>query len=565
MRNILLSILLLAVTLAAEASKARGGKITVTLRDGTRVMLTLRGDEHRHFYTTDDGRLAKRDGKTWRLATEEETAAAKAAPRRAPQTLPIPVNSRPFPHIGTPRVLVIMVSFADNDFTYTPADFDHWLNSTEYTTERYKSHGSAAQYFADSSNGKFRPVFDLKGPYKLPKSQAYYGENSGDDQGDQWSRYTEMIREACDMAGKAGTDLSQYDSDGDGCLDLVYVIYAGYGENTSGADAALLWPKSGYGNIGAVGGKQIFRYGISNELYGIPGHVKELGLDRPLLDGIGVFVHEMSHTLGLPDVYPYAEWDDKALYDNQSMEMWDVMDAGENTQGGFYPTPYTAWEREWMGWSDDMPAVSDNTAYALTPLADGGHGMRVANPCDATGNEFYVLENIPSGKNAGWYSYMPGKGLLITHIDYNADLFSNFSHPNDKQGKPRWTIIPANGTLYSSYRAQEPETSAAYLSAADIMASWKQNTYPNAAGVTAVADWREYNRTLPLSLHSITLLSDGTVTFKTGDGTTGITTPSHTALNSGTEIYTLDGRRAGRSRTALPHGVYVQGGRKFVK
>ena len=42
------------------------------------------------------------------------------------------------------------------------------------------------------------------------------------------------------------------------------------------------------------------------------------------INGIGLFCHEFSHTLGLPDIYPTNEITEH----NQSPEYWDVMDTG---------------------------------------------------------------------------------------------------------------------------------------------------------------------------------------------------------------------------------------------
>ena len=47
-----------------------------------------------------------------------------------------------------------------------------------------------------------------------------------------------------------------------------------------------------------------------------------------MINGIGLFCHEFSHTMGLPDFYPLTA---EAQIDNQGMEYWDLMDGGEYT------------------------------------------------------------------------------------------------------------------------------------------------------------------------------------------------------------------------------------------
>lgn len=160
-----------------------------------------------------------------------------------------------------------------------------------------------------------------------------------------------MLSEACAKIDSK-VDFSKYDSDGDGVVDLVYIIYAGYSESISGNEANCLWPKSGttnfyrydeYGKKKGIlmcDGKNFSRYGINNELNGKPADTKN-GLYQ--INGIGLFCHEFSHTLGLPDHYP-TEYPANTS-DNQSPEFWDLMDAGEYTYDGYRPTPYTPWER----------------------------------------------------------------------------------------------------------------------------------------------------------------------------------------------------------------------------
>ena len=511
-----------SISTEIRASKAVATPFEVTLADGRKTTVILRGDEHFHYHITKHGELVVREKNVWRIMTEKERQSMrreyeKMRVRRAES---LPVVKNPFPHTGTPKALVIMVSYQNLDFTYGKSDIDAWLNSTEYTPweqKQYSSYGSVAQFFSDNSNGKFRPVFDVVGPYKMSKTMEYYGANTGGN--DTPSLYHELINEACAAADKDGVDFSQYDADNDGLVDLIYVYYAGYGENMGGVPSATIWPKSGYyTGFNSFDGKKVYRYGMSNELLGYPGLDTAQGWPKPKLNGIGVFVHEMCHTLGLPDVYPTVDWDDVTMYDNQSMEEWDIMDGGENIQNGFYPAPFTAWEREWMGWTDEIETITAPGTYTLKPLKDGGKAYRIKNPNDATGKEFYILENVPSNVQ-GWYRGMPGSGMLITHINYDESKFSNFGNPNNIAGSPRWTIVPANGVLYSAYRRGEPENSKYYLTPAQINENRRGNTFPGLQGVTTLTYWKEYTPAMEYTLSNISQSADGTVKFDFSDDT----------------------------------------------
>lgn len=504
-----------AVLSGTYASKAITTPFQVTLQDGRTVMARFHGDENFSFYTTTSGELLIFENNTWRIATEADKCqmALKKnamAKRKANEKI---TATRPFPHTGTPKALVIMVDFANQKFTYTRDDFDKLLNGKGYkdanATNKYQGYGSAAQYFEDCSNGKFRPQFDVVGPFHLQKKYEVYGKGNDD--------IASFIPDACSIANST-VNFADYDSDGDGYVDLVYIIYAGYSASYGESkNPNAIWPKSGLSNYGKYDGKQVYRYGINNELAFYPDVWKDMGVEekgfKPYLTGIGIFLHEMSHTMGLPDFYPTVDWSDITKYDNQSLEEWDLMDGGENTYNGFYPTPYSAWERELLGWTDKMDTLKEASNVTLKSMTAGGKGLRVMNDSDPTGNEYYILENIKNGTGTGWYEKMPGNGMLVTHVNYDPNRFSNFSNPNNTYGSPRITILPANGILYSTYHCTKDFGTEYYISSSDLRKSWKGNTYPGSTGVTSLTDWKAYTGTMSKDITNIVQQTNGDITF----------------------------------------------------
>ncbi len=78
------------------------------------------------------------------------------------------------------------------------------------------------------SDNQFIPQFDVVGPVTVSKNSAYYGKNGGDDGSDH---QLSLDDSGSLPAGKTSkVNFADYDSDGDGYVDLVYVIYAGYSE-----------------------------------------------------------------------------------------------------------------------------------------------------------------------------------------------------------------------------------------------------------------------------------------------------------------------------------------------
>ena len=548
---------LLVLCGSASASKAVPRRIEVTLADGSHRTVRLVGDEHFSFYVSTQGELVIRHGDTWRLATEEEQAAAERGVNRARAMRAADgINAhRPFPHMGNPKALVIMVEFSDRKFIFGKDDIDNMFNGSGYDdTSGYHNYSSLAQYMEDCSFGQYRPQFDVAGPYTLGNTVAYYGANNGGKD----SNFSKMMTEACTLAD-ADVDFSDYDSDGDGYADLVYVVYAGYGENWGGSSSDYLWPKSGVGSFGTYDGVKVYRYGISQELAGYETLTDSDG--NPMFNGIGVLCHEFCHTLGLCDTYPTVSWKDTSLYDNQSMEMWDLMDNGGNNYNGYAPTPLTAWQRERLGWMT-IETLTDPADVDIEPIDYGGKAYRIANDDDATGNEYYIVESIPNGSGTGWYRRMRGNGMLVTHVDYDETAFSNFNSPNNVQGRPRLTLLPADGILMSSYRIALEDTCSLYISYKEYYADMAGDTYPGTSAVTALTDYNAYTGTVDKPITDI--MQDGwkiSFKFRGGAPVDGIDGVNTTEEQSTQPVYNLAGQRV----SAGYRGIIISNGKKKLQ
>lgn len=540
----------------AFASKAVTRRMAVTLTDGTARTVMLMGDEHYSFYASTLGELIIREGDTWRLASKEEQTEATASIHRvrARRANEITNTDRPFPHIGTPKALVIMVEFTDRKFTYGKDDIDRMFNSRDYDDAGgYRNYSSLAQYMEDCSFGQYRPQFDVVGPYTMSNNTAYYGSNTGGKD----RNCGEMITEACEAAD-ADVDFSQYDSDNDGYVDLVYIVYAGYGENWGGS-SDYIWPKSGTRMSGVYDGVKVYRYGINQELAGYESFHDSEG--NPYLNGIGVLCHEFCHTLGMCDVYPFTSWTDISSYDNQSMEMWDLMDNGENNYNGFAPTPLTAWQRERLGWmqTETLDEAADVT---LAPVDEGGKAYKIINDNDISGNEYYILESIPNGNGTGWYKRMRGNGMLVTHVNYDESAFSNFNSPNNTLGKPRLTIVPADGMLSSSYRTGLDKSDPLYMTHKEYYADMAGDTYPGTSSVTGMSDYKAYTGTIDKPITDIK--QDGwKISFKFMGGAPidGIEDIKGGEENGSDAYYNLAGQRV----DAGYKGIIINNGKKILQ
>ena len=185
-------------------------------------------------------------------------------------------------------------------------------------------------------------------------------------------------------------------------------------------------------------------------------------------DGIGVVVHEISHALGLPDLY---DKNNRAF----GMDYWSVMDYGMYTRQGKVPVGYTAYEREFMSWQQTETIEGPRTLH-LYPFSQGGKGYKLVN--DANPNEYYILDNRQAlGWDWGLCSNR-GHGMLVTHVDFNQKVW-NLNNVNVNPNHQYMTIIPANGTLIGSNNA---------TSSTQWKTSLQGNPYPGITGNHELTD-----------------------------------------------------------------------------
>lgn len=330
---------------------------------------------------------------------------------------------------GKRKGLVILVNFKDKKMQskHTQAEWNDYFNKVGYN--KYGNNGSIHDYFYAQSYGKLDLEFDVIGPVTVSKNMASYGAN--DAQGNDIDP-AGMIKEACELAyAKEKMDMSQYDWDGDGAVDQVYVIYAGYGE-AAGGEANTIWPHEwdiqGGGYSLVLGGQRIRTYACSSELNG--GN----GTD---ISGIGTACHEFSHCMGIPDFY------DTAGGGCFGMDAWDLMDYGSYGGDGYEPTGYNTYEKWVSGWIEPTILTAPCYIKNMKPLSDAPEACVVFN--EANKNEYYIFENR---QLKGTDVALPNHGMLVIHVDYDQKVWFD-NEVNNTSNHQRFTVVPADNKLTS--------------------------------------------------------------------------------------------------------------------
>ena len=611
MKRILISAVLSLCAAMTFAIPAKKSWKVVSQSDGTTIKVSQAGDEHLHYYITEDNvplykaadnrycYLTIESGKLHNsgvLAHESAARSAKelqvmntihdlapiarqmAAKKRSaakrcvrPDRLPSKDDISVFK--GSKKALVILAAFSDKSFSKGDNAivkfYDEVLNQEGYSQNG--AAGSVHDYFKDMSRGEFDLTFDIVGPVKVSKSATYYGGPSpimgGTDHIGEF--ITEAIKKADE---KCDIDWKKYDWDDDGEVEQVFVLYAGYGQATGGPTGTI-WPnawtldealQNSDGNGGfSIDGVFINQYACSNELYLDSGTV-------PM--GLGVFCHEFSHCMGLPDMY------DTNYGSTPTMGDWDLL-AGGSYNGphgiGWCPAGWTSYERAYAGWLELTELKAGDIIKGMTSLEEAdGKAYVIYN--DNHKDEYYLLENH---KGMGWDKYTPENGLLIIHVDYDKDLFDN----NIVNSKGEFT--PAEG--YDRYFTNDHPRMAPFSRVRSIQNDTYFYTYPMDAPrgvVDSLTDTSKpaaelYNaladgsKLMGKPVYNIEKDDDGNISFtfmtkeKETDAIQDIAMAEDTTGDD--TVYDITGKKAGRigdiKNGSLKAGIYIIGGKRLQK
>lgn len=468
-----LGALLLSLAAMAPLSvygiKANPRAVSITQPDGKVITVKIHGDENHHYVATTDGfRIAKDTDGFYKYLTLNATKdrfvlssqrVAEVGERNTVETAFVRALGEPnarrqqfertttfkqpamtlSPSVINPsangglaraksparanaeanesQYLVVLVNFANCRMRFHNEDFDNFLNQ-----KNYDGFGSVKDYFRDNSNRKFVPNFTTLGPYTLSQPQSYYADNDYDTGSDQNPRA--MVAEAVKLAKENNPeiDFSQFDNDGDGYMDNVYVIYAGYSEASTGNEADM-WPHSWTmgDDTFEVDGITVKNYSCSQELVGAPGAPV-----NPSMDGIGTFTHEFGHVLGLRDMY-----DTNDYYDGFGIDpgAYSLYASGSYNNESRTPAALWAFERLQMGWmeigtdvkelKDGEDVMQENSATSFTARYINCQPNRPVSK----GYEWFIVENR---QLTGWDAYIPNHGMLIYHYDWTEEKQENW-------------------------------------------------------------------------------------------------------------------------------------------
>jgi len=348
------------------------------------------------------------------------------------------------------RLPVIRVAFSDSALVHPAGLLEQRLFDTTGTVPT----GSMAEYYRWVSRGRLVVTGEVVASVVLPHSRTWYAADTFGVslQGTPRNSYG-LFRDAV-SACDATVDFSRFDLDNDGLVDMLWLVHAGPGGETTGNNDDLWSITSravGGWNNGAivecddfVSGSllermRIDRFTILPELSGLrPGQLNE----------IGVFCHEFGHTLGLPDLY-----DTSALGGGRNVGPgnWALMATGAygaNNLSPESPAHLGAWSALQLGWANRLRPAQDTT-LVLVPLADGGPVLDFSFQGEVA-REHYLIENRVRD---GFDRQLLEEGLIVTQLDEAVVAAGVASNRVNALLSPGMRILEADGNfdLYSGY------------------------------------------------------------------------------------------------------------------
>lgn len=331
------------------------------------------------------------------------------------------------PATGTVNMLVIPVTFSDFRITGTSAtnrknDIQKAFfgNASETGWQSVKSFYETSSYGKLTLNGVVSDWYD-----STYSSTSFANLTPTGTFADYYDPTWTMLNNAVSWyKSTTGNNLSSYDSDNDGFIDAVYLIYNNPNAtngNYSSAGDDIYWAYTywNYNNLASanLNSPVGMTYGWSSFDFMYEGYGNS-SVDAH------TYIHEMGHVFGLDDYYSYTDGDWGAAGGVDMMD-YNIVD-------------HNAYSKYVLGWTN--PYVLDNsqpeTFITLTPFQNSGDFILINNNWNGSAfDEYLAIEfYTPTGLNQkDSQAAYPGNGLRgftipgvkVYHVDSRLGRYSN--------------------------------------------------------------------------------------------------------------------------------------------
>lgn len=376
---------------------------------------------------------------------------------------------RYLPSVGNSKILVVPVETSDDSFTDDELSL---IEDAFFGDASNTGWESVSSFYEKSSYSKLHISGDVVPTIKLNMTTAKLEQMSSSYDSNGLT-YTDVVLESVlkTIANNTSINLSQYDTDSDGYIDAVWMVYS----PSYSSSSDLYWAYTTWLSDSTISfnGKKACCYAwASVDFLKQGGYVGGSILNRKYLADSHTFIHETGHMLGLDDYYSYDyEYSSSKPNGNADTPMGgvDMMDfnIGDHTAYSKYflgwvePTIITKEYLEANGSSLTLRSLVDTGEFFIIPIYDNGTIAYNGTSYD----EYLVVEYYtPTGLNEkdaterysnGLLNYTK-EGVLVYHVNATVGKLLPDTSGNAYWNGEAYDKLPSYSSQWGYYYAYAP-------------------------------------------------------------------------------------------------------------
>jgi M6 family metalloprotease-like protein len=405
------------------------------------------------------------------------------------------------PTTGVAKLLVIPVTFTDYRCGVNCVTRKEQIRKTFFGAKEETSWHSVKSFYETSSYGKLTLEGVVTDWYDSNWSTSTFASLTGSG---TYASYYDPTWSMLDSAiawykTQTGSNLTEYDTDNDGFIDAVYLVYNNPNATKANYTAAgeevywayTYWNYNNYASANVnnpVGMTLVWSsFDFMFEGYGTSG------IDAH------TYIHEMGHAFSLDDYYSYTSGDWGAAGGVDMMD-YNIVD-------------HNAFSKYLLGWTNPyvLNSAQTTTTITLNPFESSGDFFLLGNNWNGSAFDEYLIFEFytPTGINEkDSLAAYPGNGLRgftvpgvkIYHVDARLGRYSN---SNNTFGG--YTDTLNNGTSFYPYLAHSNSSEYSQnvnFKLLHLLEAGGSNTFINGATATNNTLFKQGNTFNPTSTHS---------------------------------------------------------------
>lgn len=353
------------------------------------------------------------------------------------------------PSTGDVDVLVIPIEFTD---CLAPKSMVKDLETAFFGTSEATGWESLNSYYLKSSYGKLNIQGTVLEPFQTGHTVSYYNQLQAQYNRDleRYENYeTDVypdnvefsIIEAALAYYDSQIDYAKYDSDQDGYIDSIYLVYTT--DYDAQSDNSLWWAFT----TEYYTETEVYYDGVQADFYMFMSYqfIFDELQGQKVQYNAETIIHETGHLLGLDDYYDY----DETTGPSGGIGGGDMMD--------YNVGDHNAYSKLMLGWVTPLVVTGKNTTVELESFAESGDCVIICKEWNGTFfDEYYIIDfYTPTNLNAfakGESGLFSIAGIRIYHIDATLnqpadcyDIFSLTLYNNSYSAHRLITLVEADG------------------------------------------------------------------------------------------------------------------------